>query len=63
MATEKTKRFRYSSPLNISFSGELDTRIHLDDWASMRNAERDSALLEALLERVVWVEEIEADHP
>lgn len=39
-----TVKLRYSSSANISFRGELDTMIPVEDWAEMSSEEQDEVI-------------------
>lgn len=45
-----TVKLRYSSPKNISFHGEMDLNIPVEDWAEMSEAERNRAIDDVIYE-------------
>lgn len=50
-----TVKFRYSAPSNISFKGQIDSRVEEEDWEEMSNAEREqveSDLLHKLIDLI-----------
>jgi hypothetical protein len=53
----KTKKFRYSSPANISFRGVLDTGVELDEWDAMLANEQNEHLAELVFDRLLWLED------
>lgn len=45
-----TVKLRYSSSKNISFHGELDLNISVEDWAEMSESEQNRAIDDVVYE-------------
>jgi hypothetical protein len=57
-----TIRLEYSSSSNITFRGTIETNISCEEWAEMRESEKDESIAEELFQLVdIYVVNDEAE--